>query len=60
MATEFQEHYQSVKGFGFRSGLSGPLFAKIISRRQNLPLADKELNIKIATKADDVSNFFLS
>ena len=36
----FQEHYLSVKQFGFRT------LAKISSRRQNLPLAGKEFTIE--------------
>ena len=47
---KFQEHYQSVKQFGPRSGPTfcrsrsgSKLFAKVISRQQNLPLAGKEL-----------------
>ena len=46
----FQEHYQSVKQFGSRSGPTlcwawsgSKLFAKIISRRQKSPLPGKEL-----------------
>ena len=35
----FQEHYQSVKQFGSRSG--SKLFAKVISRRNQLPLVRK-------------------
>ena len=43
----FQEHFQSVKLFGSRSGpLSGSkLFAKVSSTRQKSPLARKELNM---------------
>ena len=41
----FQEHYQSVKQFGFRSGRHSGfyLIAKVISRWQKLPEASKEL-----------------
>ena len=45
----FQEHYQSVKLFGSRSGpLSGSkLFTKVSSTRQKSPLARKELNMHV-------------
>ena len=48
----FQEHHQRVKQFWFRSGATfcrswseSKLLAKVISRRQKLPLARKELTI---------------
>ena len=49
----FHEHYQSVKQFGSRSGLTfcgswsgSKLFEKVIRRRQKLTLARKELKSK--------------
>ena len=59
----FQEHYQSDKQFESRSGLTlqrfgSKLFAKVISRRQKLPLAGKELNMHMQLSSGTKSLIF--